>query len=86
MFCKIVSKIEPIRRIGISFGRLSSDSYEQLNLFVDQEKKDKEKNIEKTINVIKAKFGKNAILKGLDLEENATAVIRNKLIGGHNAC
>lgn len=85
IYDKIVSKIAPIRRIGISFGRLSSDDYEQLSLFVNQEKKDKEKNIEKTINNIKEKFGKNSILKGLDLEENATAMIRNKLIGGHNA-
>ncbi len=85
IYDKIVSKIAPIRRIGISFGRLSSDDYEQLSLFVNQEKKDKEKNIERTINNIKEKFGKNSILKGLDLEENATAMIRNKLIGGHNA-
>ncbi len=85
IYDKIVSRIAPIRRIGISFGRLSSDDYEQLSLFVNQEKKDKEKNIERTINNIKEKFGKNSILKGLDLEENATAMIRNKLIGGHNA-
>ena len=85
LYIKIVSKIEPIRRIGISFGRLSSDDYEQLNLFVNQEKKDKEKNIERTINIIKSKFGKNLILKGINLQENATTTIRNKLIGGHNA-
>ncbi len=85
LYEKIVSKLEPIRRIGISFGRISSDNYEQLNLFVNQEKKDKEKNIEKTINILKYKFGKNLILKGINLEENATATIRNTLIGGHNA-
>jgi DNA polymerase V len=33
---------------------------------------------------IKKRFGKNAILKGMSLEEKATARIRNKLIGGHN--
>ncbi len=85
IYDKIVSKIYPIRRIGISYGRLSSDNYEQLSLFVDQNKKEKEKNIENTINLLKDKYGKNSVLKGLNLEENATGMIRNKLIGGHNA-
>ncbi len=34
---------------------------------------------------IKKKYGKNAILKGMNLEEGATAVERNKQIGGHKA-
>ena len=34
---------------------------------------------------IKAKFGKNAILKGLSFEEGATAKDRNQQIGGHKA-
>ena len=34
---------------------------------------------------IKKKFGKNAILKGMNLEEGATTMERNKQIGGHKA-
>lgn len=34
---------------------------------------------------IKKKFGKNAILKGMNLEEGATTVQRNSQIGGHRA-
>ena len=34
---------------------------------------------------IKKKFGKNAILKGMNLEEGATTVQRNSQIGGHKA-
>ena len=34
---------------------------------------------------IKKKFGKNAILKGMNLEEGATAKERNQQIGGHQA-
>ena len=30
------------------------------------------------------KIGKNTILRGMDLEEGATTLIRNQLIGGHN--
>jgi len=33
---------------------------------------------------IKDKFGKNAMLRGMDLQEGATQQVRNKLIGGHN--
>ena len=45
---------------------------------------EKEKQIQKTIIEIKYKYGKNAILKGMNLEEGATTINRNKQIGGHN--
>lgn len=68
--------------------------FEQLDLFTDysalekqqQEEKEKlkrEKQIQEAMLTIKKKFGKNAILKGLNLEEGATAKERNKQIGGH---
>ena len=44
---------------------------------------EKEKKIQKTVIDIKKKFGKNAILKGMNLEEGATAMERNRQIGGH---
>ena len=37
------------------------------------------------LNAIKKKYGKNALLKGADLQEGATTRDRNKMIGGHNA-
>ena len=40
--------------------------------------------MQKAILNIKRKYGKNAILKGMNLEEKATTKKRNKLIGGHN--
>ena len=68
----------------------------QLDLFADyeaEEKKQKdeeeaqakERRIQETLLNIKSKFGKNAILRGLNLEEGATAIERNKQIGGHKA-
>ncbi|KXB40390.1 ImpB/MucB/SamB family protein [Bacteroidales bacterium KA00344] len=45
----------------------------------------KERRMQKTLLDIKKKFGKNAILKGLDFEEGATARSRNDQIGGHKA-
>ena len=70
--------------------------YEQMNLFTDyeamkaekeQEKKalEREKSMQKAMLEIKKKFGKNAILKGMNLEEGATAKDRNAQIGGHKA-
>ena len=85
LYRKVVSKVESIRRIGISFGNLEQDTYEQLNLFIDQIKQKKEQDLEETINEIKERFGKNIILKGLNLNENSTTIIRNTLIGGHSA-
>ena len=79
-----VDKKVPIRRIGISFGRIQEVENEQLNLFENIENNLKEKRLEKSIIEIKSKMGKNAILRGMNLEDAATTVIRNKLIGGHN--
>ena len=72
------------------------ESYEQLQLFTDYEEVkrgrekeeaalEKEKRIQHAMLDIKKKFGKNAILKGMNLEEGATAKDRNSQIGGHKA-
>ena len=74
----------------------NANKYEQLDLFTDYEilKKQREKEnaeserenrMQNTILDIKKKFGKNAILKGMNLQEGATAKDRNNQIGGHKA-
>ena len=45
----------------------------------------REKKLQETTLAIKKKFGKNAILKGMNLEDGATAISRNGQIGGHRA-
>lgn len=71
-------------------------TYEQMNLFTDyealrrkqeEEKKalERERKLQQTMLDIKKKYGKNAILKGMNLEEGATARERNNQIGGHKA-
>ena len=71
-----------------------TDNFEQLDLFTDyaavQTRKEaeeaelaREKRIQQAMLEIKKKHGKNAILKGMNLEEGATAVDRNRQIGGH---
>ena len=56
----------------------------QLNLFKKKKKINKERKLELTVSNIKNKMGKNAIIRGMDLQKGATTIIRNKLIGGHN--
>ena len=74
----------------------AEDAVEQLDFFTDyaakqaeQEKKDaelaRERKRQEAMLAIKKKFGKNAILKGMNLEEGATARDRNEQIGGHKA-
>ncbi len=69
---------------------------EQLDIFTDyaeleKQKKEKEKELKKEKNIqkalidIKNKFGKNAVFKGMNLQEGATAKDRNSQIGGHKA-
>ena len=69
---------------------------EQLDLFTDYEEEakkqqaelessQKERRVQETLLKIKKKYGKNAILKGLNFEEGATAKERNQQIGGHKA-
>ena len=69
---------------------------EQISLFddpVEKEKKEQaerqaleqEKQMQKTIIGIKKRFGKNAILKGMNFQEGATARERNEQVGGHKA-
>ncbi len=66
-----------------------SGKCEQLNMFTDYEKEDevleREKKRQHAILYIKRKFGANAILRGMNLQEGATAKDRNQQIGGHKA-
>ena len=74
-----------IRGIGISFGNVKVEEDEYYDLFTNFENIEKERSLEKTINSLKNKFGKNSIIKAMNIDEGATTIKRNKLIGGHNA-
>ena len=84
LYYRTTHKNVAIRRIGISFGHISNREYEQLDLFVNQEKIEKERKLQKAICQVKNKMGKNAVLRGMNFQEGATARVRNTLIGGHN--
>ena len=81
----------------ISEDDVKKDSgYEQLDLFTDyaalenarkedEEKREKERNLQEAMLDIRKRYGKNAAFKGLNLQEGATGMERHKQIGGHNA-
>ena len=73
-----------------------TESFEQLELFTDygareKEREEEEKRLQKERRLqeamleVKKKYGKNAILKGTNLQEGATTIERNNQIGGHKA-
>ncbi len=75
----------PIRKISIGFNRVTADGFEQFDLFTAPDKSEKEEKMQKTILSIKEKYGKNAVFRGMSLQENATQRMRNGLIGGHKS-
>ena len=75
---------------------VKDEAYGQLDLFTDyaalewerkkeEERLSKERRLQEAVLSVKKKYGKNAILKGTSLQEGATALERNRQIGGHKA-
>ena len=92
LFDRIVSPELMIRRIYLTACRVTDEALagsrkmaEQLDMFTDYEALEREKRMQKAVVDIKKKFGRNAILKGMNLVEGATAKERNGQIGGHKA-
>lgn len=84
---RVISESEAMTRDG---------EFEQMDLFTDyaavearrkqeQAELDRERKMQEVMLTIKNKYGKNAILKGMNLEEGATGKDRNEQIGGHRA-
>lgn len=84
LYYETISKDVPIRRLGICFSGLADESAEGYDLFTDVEALERERKLENAVLEIKDRFGKNAMLRAFDLQEGATQITRNKLIGGHN--
>ena len=74
----------PIRKVGISLGKLTDKTYVQLNLFEKVEALDDSNKVNTAIDEITNKFGRNALIPGSALLENSTLIERNKKIGGHH--
>lgn len=73
----------PIRRIGITFGKLSVAGVQQISLFEDEKKQITNRDLFKTMDKLKDKYGKNILLRASALTEDSTAIERHNQIGGH---
>lgn len=99
LYERITNKRLLIRKIYITANDVinelnlkNSKNYEQIDMFTNYEKveenleKEKsERKIQKALLDIKDKYGKNAIIKGMDLQDAGTTIERNSQIGGHKA-
>ena len=96
LYTRIVDPDLLIRRVNIAACNLLCEDdlpargAEQLDLFTDytevqrrQAAEDRESKIQAAVLQLQRRFGKNAVLKGMNLEEGGTTVERNTLIGGH---
>ena len=99
LYERIMNKNLLARRINLVAEEVVSESeykslkyYEQMDLFVDYSKIEKQRNkeksekeLQKAVLNIKSKYGKNAILKGMNFVEGGTTIERNGQIGGHKS-
>ncbi|MCR5243269.1 MAG: DNA methylase [Bacteroidales bacterium] len=86
LFDRIVDKSLLVRRMYVVANHVVSErkmDAVQLRLFEEPVNTEKERSEQEAILAIRRKFGKNAILKGTNFEEGATARERNGQIGGH---
>ena len=97
LYDRIIDNRLLTRRINITANNVVNEeqaekenNFEQMDLFtnyqeleIKQEKEKKERDLQKSILDIKRKYGKNAILKGMNFEEGGTTIERNEQVGGH---
>lgn len=75
----------PIRKVSIRVTNLVKEFYVQLNLFRDMNKVVKDHKLHSSLDNIKFKYGKSAVLRASSLTEASTIKARNTMVGGHNA-
>lgn len=90
----LVRRMYVVANHVVAEGDVPTEEYVQMDIFTDYDNDDKqqaeqqralekEESLQKTVIAIHKRYGKNAIIKGMNLEEGATTVERNNQIGGH---
>ena len=87
LFREVVDPRRPIHRVTLSLGDVLRDDSAgmQMDLFSDPEALEREHRRLEAMNAVRRKFGKNAMLRAMDLLPDATARERNRQIGGHRS-
>ena len=83
LYRRIVRPGAYIRRITLTYTGVMTEDYQQFDLFSNPEETEKDVKAQRAAISIKQRYGRNAILKGMNLEESATTIERNGQIGGH---
>ena len=80
-----VSHERLVHRLSVTLDGVVDDDAAgvQMDLFADTQAEERERRRQNAVSAVKQKFGKNALLKGMDLLPEATARERNRQIGGH---
>ena len=85
LYEQVVDPHYTIRRVNITCNNVVHEEYRQYNLFTDSDALDRNRKVQEAVIGIKDRYGKNAILKGMNLEEHGTTRERNTQIGGHRS-
>lgn len=85
LFDRTTDRNNMIRRLGIAFENICDESCEGYDLFTNFDEVEREKRREQAVLEISKKYGKNAILRGMNYLQGATQRERNTFIGGHRA-
>lgn len=85
LYRRIVRPGAYIRRITLTYTGVMTEDYQQFDLFSNPEETEKDVKAQRAVISIKQRYGRNAILKGMNLEESATTIERNGQIGGHKS-
>lgn len=86
LYRRVADPNQLVRRIGLSANQVTEDTgVFQLNMFEDTSRQLRNQALQETMLQIRARYGKNAILKGMNFEEAATGRTRNLQIGGHRS-
>lgn len=85
LYRRIVRPGAYIRRITLTYTGVMTEDYQQFDLFSNPEETEKDVKAQRAVISIKQRYGRNAILKGMNLEESATTMERNGQIGGHKS-
>ena len=85
LFDGIADRNTLIRRLGICFSDVTDEDAQSCDLFTDWTAVEKERARERAVMELTSRYGKNAVLRGINFMDGATQRERNEMIGGHRA-
>ncbi len=83
LYDEIAEKNLYYRRVFIGFNNLADEDLEQTDLFTNPQTMSRDRKLQAAALEIQERYGKNALLKGMNLDSAATTTERNEQIGGH---